>query len=473
MKYLKHPWAFLLLSVVMTVVVKVPHLGLPYFFDETSSYIPAIMEMAKEGPSLMPGSIPLFYSKGHPLLFYFLASSWMKFIAGDSLVIMRLFPLLVSLAALVVFHHFAKRHTNLLLANIGVLLLSLQPMFLAQASLVLPEILLFMLFILSFDRYLSRSFGGYALFGSLMMLTKESAAVFAGLLGLAYLAENYRDWNTKLFWKDLLLVSTPVGTYLVFLLLHHLQFGVFLYQEHLNYISFDRATLLYKFNSATSTLLLAHGRNVLVFAAIISLAILLFKKEKIAYSRFLVLTMAMIIAYLAFCIFNFFTYRYLFPVMGITLLASLAVIQQIKIKYQALNVACIACMLSVSAYYSTTKRGHGDADLGYTEYLVVHQQVVSYCEKQGWYDKKICAGFNILWDMHKPYAHYLSTPRIFKVHALPAIGNSDLIIYDSTCSPGELVEKEKNKLILVKRMVYKSHWAEIYRLSDIQSTQIN
>lgn len=473
MKYLKHPWIFLLLSVILTVAVKVPHLALPYFFDETSSYIPAIMEMAKGGPNILPGAIPLFYSKGHPLLFYFLASSWMKFIAGDSLVLMRLFPLLVSLAALVVFHRFAKRHTNLLLANMGVVLLSLQPLFLAQASLVLPEILLFTFFILSFDNYLSGCFGWYALFGSLMMLTKESAAVFTGLFGLAFLAEHYRDWNTKVFWKNLARVSTPVLTYFVFLLLHYFQFGVFLYQEHLNYISFDSATLLYKFNSATSTLFLAHGRNVLVFAAITALAILLIQKKKLAYSRFLIITLALVVAYLAFCIFNFFTYRYLLPVMGITLLASMAILQQVNIKYQALNVACIAGMLSLPAYYSTTKRGHGDADLGYTEYLVVHRQVVGYCEKQDWYDKEICAGFNILWDMHKPYAHYLSTPKTFKVHALPSVGNSDLIIYDSTCSPGELMGKEKNKLILVKRMEYKSHWAEIYRSPDIQSTQIN
>lgn len=471
MKYLNHPWAFLLLSVAVTLAVKIPHLALPYFFDETSSYIPAILEMVKEGPNLLPGSIPLFYSKGHPLLFYFLASLWMKFIAGDSLFLMRLLPLLISVASLFVFHRFAHRHTNMPLANIGVILLSLQPLFLAQASLVLPEILLFTLFMLSFDNYLSRNFGRYALFGSVMMLTKESAAVFSCLFGLVYFAENYRDWNTRMFWKNLMLVSIPIVTYLVFLLLHYFQFGVFLYQEHLNYISLDSAALQYKFSSATSTLFLAHGRNVLVFASILSLAILLFKKKKPAYGRFLIITLALVIAYLAFCIFNFFTYRYLLPVMGITLLASLAVIQQLKIKYTALNLACIACMLSVSAFYSTTKRGHGDADLGYTEYLPVHQQVISYCERQGWYEKEIGAGFNILWDMHKPYAHYLSTPRIFRVRALPSVENCQLVIYDSTCSPGELAEKEKNRLILVKRIQYKSHWAEIYRLPDIHSTQ--
>ncbi|HAH22156.1 MAG TPA: hypothetical protein DCL77_00020, partial [Prolixibacteraceae bacterium] len=206
MKYLKHPWIFLILAFAITLAVKIPHLGLPYFFDETSSYFPAIQEMAKAGPNMLPGTIPLSFSKGHPLFFYFLASLWMKFIASDSLILMRLFPLIVSLIALYVFHRFAKRNINLLLANIAVLLLSLQPLFLAQSSLVLPEILLFTLFMLSFDSYLSHSFGLYALYGTLLMLTKESGVVFIVVFGCAFLVENYHTWNTKIFWRNLFLL---------------------------------------------------------------------------------------------------------------------------------------------------------------------------------------------------------------------------------------------------------------------------
>lgn len=462
MKHLNHPWIFLLLSVVITLAVKIPHLGLPYFFDETSSYIPAIQEMAKAGPNMLPGTIPLYFSKGHPLFFYLLASLWMKLIAGDSLILMRLFPLIISLIALYVFHRFAKRHTNILLANIVVVLLSLQPLFLAQASLVLPEILLFILFMLCFDSYLARSYGLYALFGSLMMLTKETGAVFIMVFGLVYLVENYPTWNTKGFWRNLLLLSVPVLVYLAFLILHYLEFGVFFFAEHLDYVTIDGAKVLYKFSSATSTLFLAHGRNVVFFAAIVVLIILLFRKKSIVYQRFLLITGAIIVPFLIFAILNFFTYRYVFPVMGIVLLASLAIIQQLQIKYQAVNIICIASLLSVSAYYSATKRGQGDADLGYTQFVVVHQQIVSYCEEQGWYDKEFGAGSNIVMDMSNPWAHYLSTGNTFQIQHLPGLENRDLIIYDSTCYPYDMPEIEKNKLTLIKRFEYKNHWGEIY-----------
>jgi len=415
---------------------------------------------------MLPGSIPLYFSKGHPLFFYFLASLWMKFIAGDSLIMMRLFPLMVSLIALVVFHHFAKRHTNLLLANIAVVLLSLQPLFLAQASLLLPEILLFILFMMCFDSYLSRNYGYYAFFGSLMMLTKETGAVFIMVFGLAYLVENYPIWNTRVFWRDLLLLSVPGLVYLVFLLLHYLAFGVFFFAEHLDYITVDGTKMLYKFNSATYMLFLAQGRNVIFFTAILVLTILLFRKQNIAYKRYLLISGSIIIPFLIFTILNFFTYRYVLPVMGIVLLGSLAIIQQLQIKYQVVNIICITCLLSISAYYSATRRGQGDTDLGYTQFLVVHQQIVSYCEQQGWYDKELGAGTNLVLGMSSPHAHYLSTDKTFHIHQLPGIENRDLIIYDSTCYPSDMPKDEKNKLTLIKRFEYKNHWGEIYKSTN-------
>lgn len=467
MKLVKHPWIFLILSFVITIVVKIPHLGLPYFFDETFSYYPAILEMSKVGPGMMPGTIPLILAKGHPLFFYFLASIWVKFIAGDSIVLTRLFPLFVALIALYVFHRFARRHANILLANIGVVLLSVQPLFLAQASLVLPEIFLFTLFMLCFDSYLSRNYVWYAVIGSLIMLSKETGAVFILVFGMAYLAENYKEWSTRKFWIQLILMGTPVLIYGIFLIVHRIVFGVFFFSEHLEYITIDAATVHYKFSSATSTLFLAHGRNVIFFVGVIALGILLFGKKKIEYQRFLILSLATLVVYLIFSILNFYIYRYMFPVMGIMILSSLVLIQQIKTKYQAVNIAYVVLIITVSSYYSATKRGQSDADLGYTEYLVVHQEMIKYCEEQGFYEAEIGSGFNMVMALRDRYGHYLSTDKNFKPHHLPGIENRDIIIYDSSCWPYEMPEEEKNKLTLIKRFEYKHHWGEIYRVNGI------
>lgn len=472
MKYLKHPWFFLVLSFILVIVVKIPHLGLPYFFDETSSYYPAVLEMAKVGPGMLPGTVSIDLSKGHPLFFYFLASMWLKFIAVDSVILMRIFPLLLSLVALFVFHRFAKLHTNILLANIAVLLLSLQPIFLAQASLVLPGILLFILLMMSFDSYLSRNYGRYALYGSLMMLTKETSVVFIMVFGLAYLVENYRDWNVKIFWHNLVWLAVPVFVYMLFLILHYQKFGVFFFPEHIGYITSNWVVVQGKLNSAIWMLFLAQGRNLIFFLAILALIILLFRKKNIEYRRFLILCLPVLFFFLIFTSLNFFGYRYVLPVLGIVILASLVLIQQIKSKYQILNITFIICIFSVSAYYSATKRGPSDVDLGYTQYLVVHQQMSKYCEQQSWYDKEIGGGYNMVMSLRDRCGNYLSTDKNFKTHHLPGIENRDIIIYDSTCWSAEMPENEKRKLILIKRFEYKKHWGEIYRTSSEEKQSI-
>ncbi|NQU88549.1 MAG: hypothetical protein HQ541_22605, partial [Mariniphaga sp.] len=61
--------------IVGFVVFKSQHLHFPYLWDETYSYVPAVLKMVENGSGLLPGAIPESYSKGHPLFFYFLASS--------------------------------------------------------------------------------------------------------------------------------------------------------------------------------------------------------------------------------------------------------------------------------------------------------------------------------------------------------------------------------------------------------------
>lgn len=465
-KLLKHPWIFLILSMIITLAVKIPHLGLPFFFDETFSYYPAILNMAEKGPGLLPGTIDIDYSKGHPLLFYFLASMWVKYIAGNSIVLTKTFPLLLSLFALFVFHRFARRHTNILLANIAVILLSIQTLFLAQASLLLPEIFLFCMVMLTFDSFLSNNYKLYALFGALLMLTKETGGVFIFVFGFSYLTENYRNIKTKQFWIDMVFLSIPVFIYGLFLIVHYIEFGVFFYSEHLGLISTESSKILYKFNSASSTLFLKHGRNSVFLAGIIALVYLLIKRKPIENKKFLLTSAAILVVFMIFTILNFYIYRYVIPVLGIVLLSSLYLVQQVKTKYKLLNAGYVVIIISVAAFYTSTKRGQSDADLGYTQFLPVHKQMVDYCEEQGWYDKEFGAGFNLVMSMRDHYAGYLHTEKNFHTHHLPGIKDRDYIIYDSTCWPYEMPADERQNLKLIKRFEYKKHWAEIYQVIE-------
>lgn len=456
----------MLLSFAITIIIKIPHLGLPFFFDETFSYYPAILEMAKTGPGMLPGTIPLMMSKGHPLFFYFMASLWVKYIAGNSIVLTHVFPLLISLAALFIFHRFAKRHTNIILANSVVVLLSVQSIFLAQASLLLPEIFLFCLFMLCFDTYLSGDYKLYALYGSLMMLTKETGAIFIMVFWITYIVENYKNIKTRKFRIEIVLMSIPAIVYGIFLILHYIEFGVFFFSEHLDYISIEKNQLLHKFKSAASILLLKQGRNIITITGILALAYLLICKKTIEHKRFLIICLFILIPFFVFTIFNFYTYRYVLPIIGIILLAFLLLIQKIKTKYTVINFGYFILIIAVAGYYSITKRSQSDADLGYVQFLQVHKQMVEYCEQQGWYNKEFGASYNMVMSMRDHYAGYLSTEKNFHMHHLPGIKDRDYIIYDSTCNPYEMPHEESSKLELVRRFQYKKYWGEIYMVKE-------
>ena len=92
--------AFLAILLVGFIALKLEALTLPFFWDEAWVYLPAIRTMAEQGPSIMPGSIDADLYTGHPLLFYFMASTWIK-LWGYSLPIAHSFPMLISIGFIV------------------------------------------------------------------------------------------------------------------------------------------------------------------------------------------------------------------------------------------------------------------------------------------------------------------------------------------------------------------------------------
>jgi predicted membrane-bound dolichyl-phosphate-mannose-protein mannosyltransferase len=180
---------FLFLSITILLIIKIPHLGFPFSWDESWSYYQAILKMAENGPTLLPGNIELIDSRGHPLLFYFVSSVWINIVPGVT-IFTRVLPLLISVAVLVAFHQMLQKQTNPMVAAISTLLLSVQSLFLAQASLLLPEMMLTLWLILSLHFYLERRFWWFAFTGTLMILTKETGVFFVGVFGLVYIIEN-------------------------------------------------------------------------------------------------------------------------------------------------------------------------------------------------------------------------------------------------------------------------------------------
>src|SRR5688572_9942500 len=127
---------------VLFAAAKIPHLLLPFFWDEAWPYSTGVFYMYSQGLSLLPGSVPFDISRGHPLFFHFMAALWMK-IFGTSVV--HMFPLLVSILLIVCIYFFCVEFFSEAVALGSCLLMMVQPVFFSQSGMLLPEILVALL----------------------------------------------------------------------------------------------------------------------------------------------------------------------------------------------------------------------------------------------------------------------------------------------------------------------------------------
>jgi len=458
----------LILSLALIIVLKIPHLFLPYSWDEAWSYYPAILKMVENGPGIIPGAIPILSSKGHPLLFYFLTSGWITLFSVKIWVV-RLFPLIVSLLSVTTLYHLATRHLSKKVANYSVMIFSVQALFLAQSTLVLPEVMLTLFLLLSLHFYLSENFylsekiGLYVISASLMVLTKETGLVFAFGFGVFFLIQNLKNCLQKESLRTIGMLFIPLIVFLVHLLLNYRAFHTFFFNEHLELMKFDFVEIKRILKSATAILFTLQGRNTILFASILSLVIILARKQKIQHGTILLLLLLQITLLLVFSSVNFYTYRYILPAFPLFILIATGLLTQAKKYLMFLFYPMLIVTISVPLYYTLTKKGNTDIDLGYSSYLPLHKEVVEYCEQQEWYEKNFWASFSLSLALRDPFTGYHKTTRGYKIIAKQDIQKADILILDSTGSWKELPKPLCNKFHLLKRFENKNHWAEIYQ----------
>ncbi len=236
---LKQPFVWLsILAIIGLFAIKYEALFLPFFWDEAWVYMPAIRTMAEKGPGIMPGVIEADLYTGHPLLFYFLAGTWIK-VFGYSLPTAHLLPLLISsgllLSVFYVTYQWTKSHYA---AFLGLLLVCIQPNFLTQSSFLLIEVWLGLLFVWSFYFYFQRNWIGFFLMVMMALWSKESAYCLVPAFGLLSL---YEWMNKRIVAKEFLRhVLVLVMVFLAgfsFFLIQKMNMGWYFFPRHANWIN--------------------------------------------------------------------------------------------------------------------------------------------------------------------------------------------------------------------------------------------
>ena len=218
------------LALVWWLIWALGVIDVPLFWDEIGVYGRGIFMMADQGWSLHPSALPPDISRGHPLLYTTLLAGWSQ-LAGTSLVSLRLVSWLISLMVLLVLYGLFRDGEGRSNALAPVLVL-VQPLFLAQSTLVLPEMMLALFALLALWGYHKERWWVFLLAASAMILVKETALILlGGIMSFDFFLTIFRKKPFSLLrWS---LLGLPILPYAIFLLVQKQTHGWYFFPYHM------------------------------------------------------------------------------------------------------------------------------------------------------------------------------------------------------------------------------------------------
>ncbi len=489
-------------------LVKLTHINISFFWDESWVYAPALRTMAENGPSLLPDAIPLDYSRGHPLLFHFLGGLWIK-IFGSSFSSMHLFALSISVAYLFVCYTlFSKLFTK----SIGfwiLLLLSIQAMFFAQSSMVLPEMMLAFFSFCAIYFYINKQNLLYILAGILTILTKETGIlVILSIVTFDFLHRIVHRVSFKLIFKSGLIAALPLFTLIAHMIYLKYVFGWYLYPEHTGMVKTDLYAILTSFSHVINDQIFIQKRflisvpfvliyfiNLLrsksTFQMVFGFTTLLlsgylfkFHGDQFALSTIFVLFSAhyciskfihgnekeknlflfyiFILAYAIFSAANFYTVRYLLSSLVFTLVIPLYyLLTDEDVKKFIPFYLLLTFIVFVLELINPQKIN--DVNLSYLSYCPAQLEVVKYFESNNLYKEQVNTMFLMSVGLNDKYAGYRSTDDTFEFVNKENNKDADyFIFYNVEANDNRAKLQEDPNSTLIKRIEKNHIWFEIW-----------
>ncbi len=407
---------------IALVIYKWPDFFLPFFWDELGVYCEAVAYQYHHHLSLMPGSVSPEFSHGHPLFFICL-NACVQRIFGPQLFVTHFFCFSISLLLLLVVYLKISRYFSPEAGLLSVLILAVQPVFLAQAALLLPEICLALLIFLSLCFYYENRFWLFAIFASLAAVTKEPAialpavVIFYSLL--RYLVSKQKPQALKLM--PVLLTLFPYLVFASFLLLQKMQNGWYFFPYHMDTVNFSLGVFGSQLRTYAVFIFREQGRylitSVLVAGAIFSAVKGKWNSEKISRS----FTWLLVLYCLAHLIFNSFFSIYMARYMTafIVMFSVLAAASLTAISKNRYFLAITVLAISFAGYNNLESATFNyDADQSYTRQVKTMQQAISYIIHLAGPGGKVMANFPAYYALKYSEGGYLGSADYVQVVCL-------------------------------------------------------
>lgn len=310
---IKYNYIFLFVLIIFAIL-KIKYLNTPYHWDEGGVYAPGILKMIDEHTiGLTPNSLVPLYSRGHPLIFYFLAASFM-YIFGDSHIVAHIFSLLVGLLTLGTIFFVFSRIVEKLFALLLCILIMFLPLFFSLSGMLLPEMMLTLFSVFIFYSLWFQKWFLYFLFGSMAMFTKESAIVWVvfAIFTIVYQTIENKERTWKLILLNIFYSLTPILVFALFLCIQKYQNGWYFFPEHIGYINLQWKVASEVFARCINMLFISQGKYILLCISIFFFAIQIFLKGfSSIHIKWVVYILVLIFGSTLFASINFLLMRYL------------------------------------------------------------------------------------------------------------------------------------------------------------------
>lgn len=451
------------IMIIGFIFFKIQDLFLPYFWDEAWSYMPAINAMVKKGISLLPNSIPPELYRGHPLFFYFIASVWIK-LFGSEIWITKLFPLIITSGLLYTVYLFTKKTFDNQIALLSLFILMIQSVIFAQATFILPEILLAFFTFLIIKNFIEKKYINTMLLLLLALFTKESGIVIWFTVVFFEVIQIVKSPDRK--YKNLFYLLVPLFTISIFFIVQKWMVGWFFFPNHLAFI--NPSAFLDRLNGYSSYLFIYMGRNILSIAGLGSLIYLLIRnnKELSEKKKILYIFSFFIISYILFSSMNFYSPRYLLSILPFVVIMWVFFIKSVLKKYHAsITLVVFAIIIINNLYFTVHKRGGNDHSLGYRDLIQVQQKMISYCEDEMLFDENIYTQFLMNHYMTNKSSGYLKGTRTFDNIKGTVAPDTRYAIFSTDELDKVKYEEIKANNKLLKRFEQNRCWSEIYQLN--------
>ena len=449
------------------VSYKLQHIGLLYFGDEAWPYGVAVRTLHHNGLSLLPHALPPDLSRGHPLLFHFLAAMWMR-IFGTSPVAGHTFALTISVLLILEVYFFCKAFFSERVGFLACFILCVQVGFVAQSAFLLPEVLFALFTLLAFHAFFREKKIMFVLLATCMLLTKESGVVmiFALLAWriATFLLQAKKD--RKALMSGLLMMVTPLLIASAYFFIQKIEYGWFFFPLHIGLIVIDKSVITDNLPKAMAYLTINDGRNMLSLFIVIALIVSLLKRNRLSANEKKIFSCfcCYLVSFLVFTSMNFYMTRYMLCLLPPFIIMGTVVIDRAFSKVRFLYMGAIIVITCAALLPFISKKNVQDLNCAYS--VRTDHRMVAYCEQKNLYDTCIFTTSVLCYDFTDPYTGYLSGSKRFTNVGLQFSGKTAYCIFSTDQYDPDLFEriKKENKLVLIQRYEQGYAWCELYKV---------